>query len=665
MVENGYSPAPIRLHIQVKETGLGQSMPHPSTPTRWLAPILVALAVGCTPGVRLRSTVPDAIFAKRRDNVLTSSGASSRAMQLLRRYDLDRRFRADPLLVLELLDRQARHRPDADTVFALAELSYLTGRKFQRTSRQAAITLYLRTVGYAYFYLFDPEIGGCGNRYDPRFRLACDLYNRSLAECIRLAQKEDLLSRDSLRVDSAGGSIDLPIVRHGFLWKAEDFGHFRFASDYEVEGLTNHHQNYGLGVPLIAVRDPKATGDRESPYYPEEQSFPVTAFLRVHGGIRGGGGTNLRASLELYDPLQVQSIEVAGEPVPLESDLTTPLGYYLSRAKLEKWELTGFLRPEKLRNRTGLYMLQPYEPGKIPVVLVHGLWSSPMAWMQMFNDLRGDPLIRSRYQFWFFTYPTGTPLAYSANILRSELDEVRTTLDPEGRDTAFDEMVLVGHSMGGLISKMMAQHSQDNLWSLVSTRPVEMLDASGEERQRIRQVFFFEPKPYVRRIIFIATPHQGSSLSGRLIGRFGSALISMPRAMMEARDRLLARNPEAFTPFFQAGAMTSVDNLAPDSPVLQALASLPIDQRVRYHSIVGDISGAERAKWTDGIVDYASARIDGATSEYIVPASHSVCQSHPLTVLEVRRILFRHLEDLETERPIQQADLEAVPAELP
>lgn len=634
--------------------------------------LLLAFPLGCqAPGaVKVRARPPETpLIHDMYVNVLRSDGPSPRTEQILRRHDLDKRFNRDPLGVLATLDRKIHSRvdlegpgfserggaPDPDIVFALAELNYLAGRKLQRRSKSVAMSLYGATVAYAYFYLFDEDVGSSLDRFDPRFRLACDLYNTALAQCLRLAQSQEIQLGKSLQFEFAEGTMEMEITRHGFLWQPEEFGHYLFARDYQIEGLNNQYSTYGLGVPLIAVRDLPRAEIGQGKYYPSHPSYPVTAFLRMNCNIadmRRGGVRH--ATLELYDPLRVQSTDVAGQQVPLESDLTTPLGYFLSKAKLERFELAGLLRVDKLEKRAGLFMLQPYEKGKIPVVMVHGIWSSPLAWMQMFNDLRGDPEIRDKYQFWFFLYPTGNPFLVSANILRNSLNEAIATVDPYGQDASIRQMVIVGHSMGGLLAKMMVQDSDEKLWELISKEPIDKIRAKPDQLEQIRQVYFFDRQPYVKRLVFIATPHRGSTLSDGFIGRLSSRLISLPKSLLDTQHQLLAKNPDAFLPMFANGIPTSVDNLSPESPIIQAVGKLPLGPDVKYHSIIGNVRGDEAKFSTDGVVPYSSSHIEGAVSEDLVPAGHA-CQNHPLTILAVRGILLEHLRQIDAEAPIRLA----------
>ena len=132
-------------------------------------------------------------------------------------------------------------------------------------------------------------------------------------------------------------------------------------------------------------------------------------------------------------------------------------------------------------------MLEPYDPRKVPVLMVHGLWSSLITWMEMFNDLRGDTEIRDNYQFWFYLYPTGQPFWTTAAQLRQDLAHARKVLDPNRQAVALDKMVLVGHSMGGLVAKLQTVESGNDYWNLISEEPFSELQTSGDLRRQLEQ----------------------------------------------------------------------------------------------------------------------------------------------------------------------------------
>ncbi len=292
--------------------------------------------------------------------------------------------------------------------------------------------------------------------------------------------------------------------------------------------------------------------------------------------------------------------------------------------------------------QTGLSLLRPYGRGKIPVVFIHGLWSNPCSWSTMIESFEADSALRDRYQFWTFGYSTGDPIPYSASLLRHNLDEVRRQLDPDGSDGALDRMVIVGHSMGGLLTKMMAAESGLRMWRAVSDRPVEELAGDPEDRDRIRGALIFKPRPEVRRVVFIATPHRGSRIDQGPLGHLGSRLVRLPDPLRASYKRLIEHNrPDFFTERFRRGLPTSVDELEWQSPILVGLEELRLGPSIMAHSIIADRGDPPKAGGSDGIVPYESAHIDGAASELLVSSGH-LCQDRPAVIGEVRRILVEH-----------------------
>src|SRR5262249_29263177 len=182
-----------------------------------------------------------------------------------------------------------------------------------------------------------------------------------------------------------------------------------------------------------------------------------------------------------------------------------------------------------------------------------GLWSSPLTWTVMFNDLRADPLLREHFQFWFYRYPTGNPYVETAADLRQALARLRSELDPQHRDRALDRMVLVGHSMGGLVSKLLTQASGDDFWQLVSKQPFDSLKAEPQTREEVQRVFSFDRAPGARRVIFLATPHRGSALSPSPPARLLARLVRLPRRLMAAARDVVRENPDAWPSLGSAG----------------------------------------------------------------------------------------------------------------
>ncbi len=611
---------------------------------------------------------------------------TSRTMQLLRRYDLASDLKGDRAALLAKLAEIQRREPDREHEYAMAEIAYITATQAEKLQRQKALEFYGTALTHAYRYLFEPipptdsesnlashgghaRSGEALNPYDPQFRGASDLYNQSLEGMLRLVRTEGELRPGLTRtIKTINHTCSLDVVLRDTSWRPDEIDRLEFVSDYKVQGLKNHYHTYGLGVPLIAVRRSSAEPRAAESFYPPSVCFPLTAFLRVDHGprLQRAGSSNAVPSmsnsaamhfvLELHDPLDSDSIKVAERDVPLEADLSTPLAYFLNQPEFQDAELStkGLLRPGEAKNLQGLYMLEPFDPEKMPVVMVHGLWSSPITWMEMYNDLRSDPLVRQHYQFWFYLYPTGQPFWISATQMREDLALMRRKLDPNRRDPALDQMVLVGHSMGGLVSKLQTVESEQAFWHTMSEHSFAEMHADPEVVQSLAGMFYFRPNPSVRRVVTLGTPHRGSPFANGVTRWAGNKLIRLPKKMLEGRDQLIAQNQG----FFREGApldiKTSIDSLSPKSPVLPVLLTATPGPWMDYHNVVGHKPKPGWEKYLvgegDGVVSLSSARLDDLqqlSSQIIVPADHASVHRHPQSVLEVRRVLFEQLAELQ------------------
>ena len=587
-------------------------------------------------------------------NLLSRQGPrpTERTIQTLRRYDLEKLHRSDPAGALAGLQDEIGREKTADKIHAYAELAYIAGYKAEAMGQHpTAINLYGTSAFHAYDYLFDPSYDQLRNPYDPQFRRACDLYNGALEAALRLMQRNDQLRPgESLLVDTGAEQIRMDVVVLGS-WTADDIERLEFVSDFELQGLKNHHHSFGLGVPLIAVRRPGPADDPREKYYPREMSFPLTAFLRILPAQADHLGRSGRCCvLELHDPMDASTTTVSNRVVPLETDLSTPLGYRLEKQQQRPAILTatlGLLNPERAASIEGLYMIEPYDPQKIPVLMVHGLWSSPMTWMEMFNDLLAYPEIRANYQFWFYLYATGEPFWTTAHQLRSDLLAVRQTLDPAGTNPALGRMVLVGHSMGGLVSMMQTLNSGEDFWRLLSEVPFEQLQAEAEIRDQVAQLVFFEANPDIGRVITLGTPHRGSRFANEYTRFVARKLIQLPSRMLWVSQNLVQENPGMFRDTDLLTISTSIDSLAPDSPIFPAMLQADRSPQVRYHNVVGVLAEdtwlSRFTETGDGVVAATSARREDFDTELIVNADHMKVHAHPRSILEVRRILLEHL----------------------
>jgi pimeloyl-ACP methyl ester carboxylesterase len=300
---------------------------------------------------------------------------------------------------------------------------------------------------------------------------------------------------------------------------------------------------------------------------------------------------------------------------------------------------TAFRKPSEF-NATGLYLLQPYQPGKIPLVLIHGVASDAITWEEMIEAMSSDPGIMSRYQIWVYQYPTGLPYLKSAADLRRELVKTRALLDPTQTDAAIDQTVLVGHSMGGLIAKLQVSHSDDQIWQAISDIPLETALGSGRVSEEALSELMFEPVPFVRRVVYMATPHLGSNWTQHPLGKLGRWLIDIPQQVQSEYIGLTRGQPGLFHPR-PPEPPTSLDHLVPGNSIIKATNSLRRSDAVDAHSIIGTGYLSPDGYVGDGVVAVISARQPNVRTEYFVQATHSGILRHRGAKAELMCILSR------------------------
>jgi triacylglycerol esterase/lipase EstA (alpha/beta hydrolase family) len=356
----------------------------------------------------------------------------------------------------------------------------------------------------------------------------------------------------------------------------------------------------------------------------------------------------MRGTIEIHNALDETETTVTGVKVPLEADPSATLAYQLDGSPLWDFEIAGFRKGDFTfagdKTISNLRMLGPHKAGHIPIVFVHGTASSPARWAEITNELMSDPRISSRYEFWFYMYNSGQPIALSAGKLRDALTSAVAAVDPEGRDPALRRMVVIGHSQGGLLTKLTVVDSGTKFWDAISKVPFEEAAPKLPEdaRAEIQHAMFVTPLPFVSRVVFIATPHRGSYLTQFRLSNLARRLITLPANLVHTTQALVTLNSEGI--FRQPFRMpTSLDNMNEKNPFLQTLSTLPIAEGVKANSII-PVKGGEASvpDGNDGVVEYKSAHIEPVESELVVDSPHSV-QGNPHAIEEVRRILYEHV----------------------
>jgi pimeloyl-ACP methyl ester carboxylesterase len=610
----------------------------------WLISGLLLLS-GCATPVGVNRLEPREAYRELTASVLSSANLSAPTLQIINRNGLAETYRKDTAAAIATLHQGLLAAREADRLFALAELSFL------HATTSGDRRYFLSAAIYAHAFLFpaDPSLDPAA--LDPRLRTAGDIYNQGLSR--------GFTDPADGRVVFQGGSHPLPFGRLDLRVDPEEFrwGSYRLvrlvdATQLQVRGLRNRYRWHGLGAPLVAELE--SLPDAEELAYarvPPALRVAATAFLHLENVAARLASGQLTGRLALYTTQESTRVDVGGRRVPLEYGLSAALANTLEGSRAYRLELRGLLSgdlklmKETARFKDNVFLMEPYRPGRIPVVLVHGTASSPARWAELLNELLNDPDLWGRYQFWLFTYNTGNPILYSGGLLTAGLRQVVQDLDPDGRDPALRRMVVIGHSQGGLLTKLTAIRSGDRLWDNAFRVPLDGLDVGPETRELLRRSMFYEPLPFVRRVVFIATPHQGSYVSGGWIGRLTSRLIALPQNLVSPLTGILQRSPEALVQRSMKDLPRSTDNMDPLHPFIRAFAPIPIASGVAAHSIIAvDNLEDPREEWEDGVVAYSSAHLEGVASELIVASDHS-CQATPQAIEEVRRILREHLRE--------------------
>ena len=382
----------------------------------------------------------------------------------------------------------------------------------------------------------------------------------------------------------------------------------------------------GIGAPLVAVARAENPQFRQQHQLPRVYA-PITAAIRFSGQ---------KAELEFVDPMKTEWVAIGKRTFPLAVDLTAPTAMLIARERPERLGFSRLMNPAKYADTARLCQLQQYDPTRTPVIFVHGLQETAASWTPMIDTLRNDPWVRKHYQFWFYSYPSGYPYPYSAALFRRDLD---------GMDHAFPNhkrVILIGHSMGGMICRLMITDAGDKIWrDLFGTSPAKT-PLAGDGRKLLEESLIFNHRPHVQRAVFISTPHRGSGLASGWIGRIGSGLVRTPRLftpIYQEMEPLLVDDPAAAA---LKRMPNSVDTLEPDDRFVLAVNKLPITPGIPYHSIMGDRGRGDTPNSSDGIVPYWSSHLAGAQSELIVNSGHQA-QDNLQAIQEVERILKANL----------------------
>jgi triacylglycerol esterase/lipase EstA (alpha/beta hydrolase family) len=506
---------------------------------------------------------------------------------------------------------------------------YAPAANMMREARSSNVPVEKRAADYLEAAAITAPLLGTGTLQTP----ALNTYNAACGELTVL-----------LRTDEGGRLWNHPLTLAGnnttyhlrlepasnAVWAPNYFTTFVGADQIKEKLIRKEDIQEGVGGALVGVR----LTDPPEKFAPRRGiTAPVTATLDFHAKD---------ATLALRRPAKQPAASVEGKVRPLAANFSAPMSYYQPPGNLMFVGLFGGFNSKKYPAPTGLYFLQPYDPDRIPLVFVHGLFSTPWTWVQTINGLQADPEIRKRYQFWIFAYPTGLPILYSALRLREELakaDQMYPNHKP---------YVVVGHSMGGMLTHDQIVTVTPTMWDKALGQAAKSVFAENSGNSLIVRAVTFRANPRIKRVVFICTPHRGSDMASSGIGKIGISLISLPaRVTTTIMDSLTSADLVQLTGSSKR-LPNSITGLKPSSPALPVINSVPIS--VPYHSIIGDRGKGNCPNCSDGVVAYWSSHLDGAQSECIVPGPHGSCELAQ-TIAELDRILRLHLGTTSTSKP--------------
>lgn len=573
------------------------------------------------------------------DSFVFNGGLSAETVNVLGNHLLQKEMEDSPEIFIRELERLYKTDPSENILTAIAETSQMIASSL-RGDPDLAAKYDLTTLLYTSVYISEITRKNSPRLFDPEAVIAVKCYNLALTELFSYLQTRKLHNASGFELTAAGGQkvyfaqplFQMPV-------NAGQIAGFMLCSDYRPENLTHDSRRFGLGTPLICELN---NGAIPGTVFAEDQVIPATLLIKIDD-VKDMPRQK-RASLIYLDSRSMDDITIHGFKLPLAQDFSTPLAYMVRKPQVFNFLQRTFLI-EKTSNSEGLYHIEPHDDNRIPVVLVHGLMSDIRTWLQLINTLQSDPELRKHYRFMGFSYSSGYPIFVSAMQLRQALQKERERL-VKGKHNIekFDRMILIGHSMGGLLARLVISRSDDDLLSSFITRE-KYYGSIDHKDENFRKLMIFEPLESVKRVIFIAVPHRGSDLARSWVGKMGASMIKIPKSFFDFNAhlfKLLLNHPDAEGEEM-IKKFNGIDNLSPDGTALQLLNRLPMAD-IPYHSVIGNSSSAGIPGGSDGVVPYSSSHLDDAKSEIVVKSGHSV-QQNPLAIQEIKRILKLHLHE--------------------
>lgn len=624
---------------------------------RWTAGLLLVLLMlgGCA-GISVRSISTGEYIEMRRGDVLSHGRISSFTRSALQVLGLDAKQCEKQHAVCTKALGETLALDEEQRLASLSELWMGHALRLQKQqllrddiSPDDVASAYIETARYAYAYLFMTQRHPSERAFEERQTQVRDYYNFAVQET-----SVALFSRTAGRATSA--QWEKGFVGQVGRWRVDGglasglsseerpVRNLIAATSIVFDGLRNTYRRDGVGAELVMQR---GRGDKRS-VWGEAPFSTVSAVMTFPGQSLDAVLHTDEVSLTGYDPYQQPDVRMGAYDMPLAANFSSAYGMWLANSGFARQALGTLFGRGEVLEKPRIFLMQPYDPKRRVIVMLHGLASSPEAWINVANEVLGDERLRHDYQIWQVYYPTNVPLVFNHREIREAIDATFADLDPTGKAPASHDMVLIGHSMGGVLARLMVTPTGDALW-----RGFEASTSlTGKQFDRVKEKFGdyarFDPMSRVGRAIFIAAPHRGTPVATNFLARLISGLFALPVSIagkLKDLAQLVVTGEDGDAPARTPLSLSSIDGLSDKDPFILATAALPVAPHIPYHSIIGnDTPELPLAESSDGVVPYKSAHLDGAVSELVIPSWHSV-QEHPRAIMEIRRILHVHLDE--------------------
>lgn len=640
------------------------------TSTTLMILIGISLLSGCQL-VKLKEDKISASLNNKTDNILTNQKLSSPSQHLLLSVN---ETDQSCLSQLESCINKLRNTPilDADQIYATASELYLARALAADQNRECKKDLatypsklastkikmcldqqlsdFDSSLRYSYVYLFQSSQAPETRLFDSRQGQVRTFYNAALSRLITTSYTRFKFEQfpETLMLGSSLYHFNFqhyPDLQQTKIDKLQSSYNLNFS------GLKVINRQEGIGSEFVLVKKPETTSFNQNFILDPETYYQHKTNPNIHAArylsVSATAAPNSSASVEeilspqtsmnveLYNPYHSKTAQINSQTYTLTANYSVPYGLWLSDHQLGKAGYFTLLNREENLRMPHVFMLEPYQPNKKIIVMIHGLASSPETWVSLTNNIMGDQKLRDHYQVWQVFYSTNMPIFESRFQINALLKQAFAQVQPN--TPSAQDAVLIGHSMGGIISRLLVSDVD------ISAQAIPLMNyEQNTQLQRnpiIRERFVFKPLQPISRAIFIAAPHRGTEYADRWFTNLAKKLVVLPLSFLDDVNIKIPNSNNSSIGLIKSGPA----DLSEKSRFMLLTKQILPSKTIPYHSIIGNQSKTTFVEqMSDGIVPYQSSHLDGAVSEKIISGGHSIHES-PDAILELRRILRAHL----------------------